>query len=128
MAQNIAKLNKTLDSLGLYKNDDDNESAGAAAAPEAAGVKKAKQQGKRNASQAQRQPGSLVLEVDKLMKEKLHRLLKHSIDGHLDTLIATVESGQPDYDKVESVAPHIAGSPTRKSEAQTLKAGPPGTP
>ena len=51
--------------------------------------------------------GSITLEIDKLMKDKLTLLLRNSIDGYLEAPIATVESGQPDFDKVESANPEF---------------------
>lgn len=51
------------------------------------------------------------------MKEKLQRLLKNSIEGYLDEPVATLESGQPDYEKVEGANPEFITKEAGKQNA-----------
>jgi hypothetical protein len=46
-----------------------------------------------------------IINIEKVMKNGLIRLLNNSITGFLEKPIATIDSGNPDYDKVEYVDP-----------------------
>ena len=108
----VEQLSKMLDEIGLNATEegDDNSDLLAAAVRSPSPGKKTKSQQKKGGSPTfaiMPKNGGVSLEMDKLMKEKLQLLLKNSIAGCLEPPVATLESGQPDYEKVECADPEF---------------------